>query len=133
MLAGSIGSDRVVITADSAPYELGGSLSSALVPGPWRVAGFSQGYAVFTSIKPSKPISAVTAGGRRVPVRVLSSSTKSEQVRVRAPTASVVIRSVAWDQGWKGTVSVNGGPARSVTVESHDLVKRFAYPPATIS
>ena len=128
VLAGSIGSDRVVITADSAPYELGGSLSSALVPGPWRVAGFSQGYAVFTSIKPSKPISAVTAGGRRVPVRVLSSSTKSEQVRVRAPTASVVIRSVAWDQGWKGTVSVNGGPARSVTVESHDLVQEIRLP-----
>ena len=47
---------------------------------------------------------------------------------MRAPTASVVIRSVAWDQGWKGTVSVNGGPARSVTVESHDLVQEILLP-----
>jgi hypothetical protein len=128
VLGGSVGSHRVVITADGAPYELGGSLSSVLVPGPWRVAGFSQGYAVFTSIKPPRPISAVTADGRQVPVQVLSSSTKSEQIRVRAPAATVVIRSVAWDAGWKGTVSVNGGPARSVTVQSHDLVQQIRLP-----
>ena len=128
VLAGSIPSHRVVVTAEGAPYELGGSLSSALVPGAWRVAGFSQGYAVFTSVKASRPISAITKGGRAVPVQVLSSTTKSEEIRVRAPTAAAVIRSVAWDAGWKGSVSVNGGPARTVTVQSHDLVQQIQVP-----
>jgi hypothetical protein len=128
VLGGSISSHRVVVTADGAPYELGGSLSSLLVPGKWRVAGFSQGYVVFTSVQASRPISAVTASGRVVPVQVLSSSTKSEEVRVRASAASVVIRSVAWDAGWKATVSVNGGPARNLTVEAHDLVQQVRIP-----
>jgi hypothetical protein len=129
VLGGSIPSQRVVVTAEGAPYELDGSLSSALRPGPWRVAGFSQGFAVFTSVRPSVSISAATTGGRAVPVQVLSSSTKSEEIRVRAPAGTVVIRSVAWDPGWKGTVSVNGGPARSVTVQSHDLVQQIRVPP----
>ena len=128
VLGGSIPSHRVVVTADGAPYELGGSLSSALMPGAWRVAGFSQGYAVFTSVKPSKPISAVTAGGHARSRPGALEHTKSEEIRVRAPTAAVVIRSVAWDAGWKGTVSVNGGPARSVTVQSHDLVQQIRVP-----
>ena len=82
------------------PYELGGSLSSALVPGPWQLAGFSQGYAVFTLRKPPEPITAATASGRRLPVQVLSSTTKSEEIRLDAPASSTVIRSVAWDSGW---------------------------------
>ena len=45
---GSLPSQRAVISVAGHPYELAGSLSSALVPGPWRLAGFSQGYAVFT-------------------------------------------------------------------------------------
>ncbi len=128
VLGGTIPSHRVIVTAEGAPYELGGSLSSALRPGPWRVAGFSQGYAVFTSVKPSRPISVVTTGGRTLPVQVLSSTTKSEDIRVRAPAAAVVVRSVAWDAGWKATVSVNGGPDRSVTVQSHDLVQQVRVP-----
>ena len=128
VLGGSIPSHRVVVTAEGAPYELGGALSSALMPGAWRVAGFSQGYAVFTSVKSSTPITALTTGGRALPVQVLSSTTKSEEIRVRAPTAAVVIRSVAWDAGWKGTVSVNGGPARTVTVQSHNLVQQIRVP-----
>ena len=43
------------------PTSSAGSLSSALVPGPWQLAGFSQGYAVFTLRKPAEPIVASTA------------------------------------------------------------------------
>ena len=128
VLGGSIPSHRAIITADGAPYELGGSLSSALTPRAWRVAGFSQGYAVFTSRHVSRPVTAVTSKGHELPVQVLSNTTKSEEIRVRAPTPAVVIRSVAWDAGWKGTVSVNGGPARSVTVQAHDLVQEIRIP-----
>ena len=79
---------RVVITVAGRPYELGGSLSSAIVPGPWQLAGFSQGYAVFTLRKPPAPLSASTTGGRQLPVEVISSATKSEAIRVDAPAAA---------------------------------------------
>jgi len=128
-VAGSLPTQRAVVSVAGRPYELGGSLSSALVPGPWRVAGFSQGYAVFTLQKVPVPISAVTTTtGRRLPVEVVSSSTKSEQIRVVAPNEAMVIRSVAWDPGWTGSVSVNGGPSRSVAVSSFDLVQQIRVP-----
>jgi hypothetical protein len=41
----------------------------------------------------------------------------------------MVIRSVAWDPGWTGSVSVNGGPARNVRVSSFDLVQQIRIPP----
>jgi hypothetical protein len=61
-------------------------------------------------------------------VQVISSTNKSEQVRVNAPVTSTVIRSVAWDSGWKGTVSVDGGPARSIPVTAYDLVQQVRIP-----
>ncbi len=71
VLAGSLPSQRPVISVAGHPYELAGSLSSAFVPGPWQLAGFSEGYAVFTLRKPSEPITATTANGRRLPVQVI--------------------------------------------------------------
>ena len=61
VLTGSLPPQRAVISVAGHPYELAGSLSSALVPGPWQLAGFSQGYAVFTLRKPAEPIVASTA------------------------------------------------------------------------
>jgi hypothetical protein len=119
---------RAVISVHGAPYELGGSLSSVVVPGPWQVAGFSQGYAVFTMRKPAVPLEAFTDTGRRLPVRVISSTTKSEQIRVDAPGPATVIRSVAWDSGWRGSVSVDGGPSRSVPVTDVSLVQQVRIP-----
>ncbi len=119
---------QAVITASGLPYELGGALSSALVPGPWRQVGETQGFTVFATRRAPDPIAAVTARGRRVPVRVVSSTTKSEVVRVDTSAPASVIRSVAWDSGWRGSVSVNGGPARSVPVRSVDLVQEIAVP-----
>ena len=85
VLTGSIPPQRAVISVGGHPYELAGSLSSALVPGPWQLGGFSQGYAVFTLRKPPEPIVASTVHGRRLPVQVLSSTTKSEEVRAVRP------------------------------------------------
>ena len=123
VVTGSLPSQRAVISVAGHPYELAGSLSSALVPGPWQVAGFSQGYAVFTLRKPAEPIVASTANGRRLPVQIVSSTTKSEDVRLTAPGPSAVIRSVAWDSGWTATVSVNGGKAQTIPVNDFDLVQ----------
>ena len=125
---GSLPPSQAVVTVAGRPYELGGSLSSAIVPGPWQWAGSSQGYAVFTLRKPPVPLSASTTGGRRLPVVVVSSATKSETIKVDAPGAASVVRSVAWDSGWRATVSVDGGPAQAVPVESFDLVQRVHIP-----
>ncbi len=129
VVAGSLPSHVAVVTVAGRPYELGGSLSSAIVPGPWSLAGLSQGYAVFTLGKPPRPISATTTGGRPLPVKVISSTTKSEEVRVDAPATTTVLRSVAWDSGWRGSVSVNGGKAQSIPVDSVDLVQEIRIPP----
>jgi len=129
VVAGSLPSHVAVVTVAGRPYELGGSLSSAIVPGPWSLAGLSQGYAVFTLGKPPTPISATTSGGRQLPLKVISSTTKSEEVRVDAPATTTVFRSVAWDSGWRGSVSVNGGKAQSVPVDSVDLVQEIRIPP----
>ena len=128
VLAGSLPSQRAVINVAGQPYELAGSLSSAVVPGPWQLAGFSQGYAVFTLRKPAEPIVATTANGRRLPVHVISSTTKSEQIQLRAPVAAAVVRSVAWDSGWSATVSVNGGKARTIPVNDFDLIQQVSLP-----
>jgi uncharacterized membrane protein YfhO len=58
----------------------------------------------------------------------VSSSTKSEEIRVDAPSASTVVRSVAWDSGWSATVSVNGRKAENIPVGSFDLVQRVRIP-----
>jgi hypothetical protein len=125
---GSLPAQRAAIEVAGQPFELGGSLSSAVVPGPWRQVGTAQGYTVFGFTKPPVPIMAVTAGGKQVPMQVLTSTTKSEQVRVRAPGPAAVVRSVAWDSGWTGSVSVNGGSPVTVKVGSYDLVQRVQIP-----
>ena len=80
--------------------------------------------------KPPEPIVASTAGGRRLPVHVLSSTTKSEQIRldVLLPADDTAVRSVAWDSGWSATVSVNGGIGRSVPVNNFHLVQQVHIP-----
>jgi hypothetical protein len=125
---GTVPAYRAVVGIGGHAYELGGALSTAVTPGPWRLAGTSQGYAVFTSAKAPVPIAATTASGRPLRVQVVAENTKSETVRVDTPEPATVVRSVAWDQGWKGSVSVNGAAARGVPVDSYDLVQRVQIP-----
>jgi hypothetical protein len=128
VITGSLPPQRAVISVAGHPYELSGSLSSALVPGPWQLAGLSQGYAVLTLRKPAEPVVATTRNGRRLPVQIVASTTKSEDVRVHASSASTLTRSVAWDSGWTATVSVDGGEAKSITVNDFDLVQQVHIP-----
>ena len=39
-----------------------------------------------------------------------------------------MIRSVAWDPGWRATVSVNGGKVQNLTVNDFDLVQEVHIP-----
>jgi hypothetical protein len=127
--SGALPEQRAVVSAHGHPYELGGALSSVLTPGPWRQVAELQGYTIFTRTTPPTPILAMSASGKRLSVQVLSSSTKSEQLRVRTPVAATVVRSVAWDSGWTGSVSVNGAKGTKVPVKAFDLVQQIAVPP----
>jgi hypothetical protein len=127
-VVGAVPPHQAVISVNGRSYEIAGSLSEAVVPGPWHQAGTSQGYAVYTSARAPQPVTASTSGGRPLGVTVLSSTTKSEEIKVDAPSASSVIRSVAWDAGWLASVSVNGGAAHAVPVSSFDLVQRVRIP-----
>ena len=128
VVTGSLPPQRAVISVAGNPYELSGSLSSALVPGPWQLAGLSQGYAVFTLRKPPEPVAASTENGRRVPVQIIESTTKSESIRLHAPSPSALTRSVAWDSGWTATVSVDGGTPKTIPVSDFDLVQQVHIP-----
>ncbi|HEX4163735.1 MAG TPA: hypothetical protein VHZ05_14645 [Acidimicrobiales bacterium] len=127
-VVGSLPADQAVISVAGQSYELAGSLSSTVVPGPWHQAGTAQGYVVYTFAKPPTPITASTQNGRPLPVTVLSNTTKSEQVSVDAPAPSSVIRSVAWDSGWQANISVDGGPSHAVPLHSFDLVQKVDIP-----
>ncbi len=128
VVTGTLPAQRAVISVAGHPYELAGSLSSALVPGPWQLAGLSQGYAVFTLRKPAEPVVAATGTGRRLPLQIVSSTTKSEDIRLQVPSPSTLTRSVAWDSGWTATVSVDGGKAQAIGVNDFDLVQRVHIP-----
>ena len=125
---GSVPAQRALITVEGHVYELGGALSTAVTPGHWRLAGTSQGYAVFVFSQPPVTISATTNSGLPLDVHIISSTTKSEQVSVDAPAAGTIVRSVAWDPGWMGSVSVDGGSPRSAPVHSFDLVQQIRIP-----
>jgi Bacterial membrane protein YfhO len=128
VLEGSLPAQRGAIDVAGESFELAGSLSSDVVPGPWRQVGMAQDYTVFSFTKPPVPIMAVTAGGKRVPLQVLSSTTKSEEVRVEAPGPTSIIRSVAWDSGWKGSLSVDGRSPVTVQVGSFNLAQQIRIP-----
>ena len=127
-VSGSLPPHQAVIAVGGHSYELAGSLSSAVVPGAWHQAGTALGYVVYTSARQPVPIAATTEDGRALPVTVLSSTTKSEQISVDAPAPSSVIRSVAWDSGWQASISVNGGASHAATVHAFELVQKVDVP-----
>ena len=123
-------SQRAVITVAGQPYELAGSLSSALVPGPWQLAGFSQGYAVFTLRKPPEPIVASTGTGRPAARRRSSRARRSpSRSRVQAPAPSTVDPFGRLGLGVDAQPSrSNGGKAEAIPVHDFDLVQQVHIP-----
>ncbi len=112
VVAGSIPDQRAVITVAGQPYELAGSLSSALtarVRGNWAGSpGLCGLHACASRPSPSSPRPTPVAASRRGPSRARRSPSRSGG---RTDARPSVIRSVAWDSGWTATVSVNGGKA----------------------
>ncbi|MGH9102603.1 MAG: hypothetical protein ACRDYD_06430, partial [Acidimicrobiales bacterium] len=63
--------------------------------------------------------------------RVLSRRPASEAIEVVSATPVVVVRSVAWDRGWRATVSSARGPARPARLLRVGLVQGVRVPAGT--
>jgi hypothetical protein len=129
VVAGHIPAHQAFVTVATRTFELDGSLSGALRPGVWRQQGIAEGYTLFQRVQPPHPITASSSGGSATPVKVVSSNTKIETVSLQAAVPLTVVRDVAWDPGWRASVSVNGGSPRAIAVGHHGLVEQVNVPP----
>jgi hypothetical protein len=129
VVSGMIPHHQAFVSVDHRAFELDGSLSSVVNPELWRHQGTVDGYTLFVRLQPPKPIYAISPGSKATsPVKVLSSNTKVETVRVHAGGPLTVVRAVAWDPGWEGLISVNGGSPEKVPVGRHGLVQQIQVP-----
>jgi hypothetical protein len=129
VVSGRIPSHQATITVNGHAYELDGSLSAALQPSAWHQQGSVEGHSLFVRNRPPTPLRAITHGAQPAPrVVVLSNNANVETIRVQASKPLVVVRSVAWDKGWKASVSVNGGAARSANLSPYGLVQQVHLP-----
>jgi hypothetical protein len=134
VMSGRLPAHQATIAVGPRTYELDGSLSDAVRPGPWRAQGSVDGHSLFVRTEAPHPIYAVGAAGRPPPhVSVLSDGANAETVSVRTASPIVVVRDVAWDAGWHATVTVNGGPIRSLRVAPRGLMEQCGSRPAPIS
>jgi hypothetical protein len=129
VLSGRLPAYQATIAVGSGTYELDGSLSGVIRPGPWRPTGTVDGYSLFVRTATPHPVHAVGPVGRPPPkVSVVSDRANAETVSVRTATPTVVVRDVAWDAGWHATVSVDGGPATALRVAPRGLAEQVRLP-----
>ncbi|HVB90724.1 MAG TPA: hypothetical protein VND70_01365 [Acidimicrobiales bacterium] len=127
--SGGVPAYQPIVSVAQHAYAIDGPLSDALRPAVWQPRGTAEGYALFVRRRPPRPIFAVSDNGRPgPPVVVLSSTAKSETVKVHAASPSRIVRAVAWDPGWEGSVSVDGGAPQQVPVMDHALVQQVHIP-----
>ena len=75
------------------------------------------------------PFRVITKGSQPAPpIAVLSVNANVETIRLRASAPLVLVRSVAWDNGWKASVSVNGGGSTSAPMSAYGLVQQVHLP-----
>jgi hypothetical protein len=132
VISGRLPPHQATITVGSRTYELDGSLSDVVRPGPWRPIGSIDEYSLFVRTSAPRPVYAVLRGGRPAPhVAVLSDTANAETVRVRTASPTVVVRDVAWDAGWHASVTVDGGPAEPLRVTPRGLMEQVRLPGGT--
>jgi hypothetical protein len=132
VVAGRLPPFQAAITVGGASYELDGSLSSALRPGAWRQQGTVDDYTLLVRKAPPRPIYVEAHGVRTAaPVQVLAQSANAESIRVHARAPGIVVRDVAWDGGWRASISTNGGASESARVDRHGAVQQVKLPAGT--
>jgi hypothetical protein len=132
VLSGQLPALQATITIGTRTYELDGSLSAAVRPGPWQAEMPADGHWLFVRTAAPHPVYAVRRAGRPSPqVSVVSDDANAETVTARLASPTVVVRDVAWDAGWHATVTVNGGPAKVVRVAPYGLMEQVRLPAGT--
>jgi uncharacterized membrane protein YfhO len=75
------------------------------------------------------PFRVITKGSQATPrIDVLSVNANVETIRLLASAPLVLVRSVAWDNGWKASVSVNGGGSKPAPMSAYGLVQQVHLP-----
>lgn len=129
VISGRVPSHQAVVTVHQRAYELDGPLSDALLPGAWHQEGSVEGDPLFVRNRVPMPLRAITHGTQPAPpIQVLSSDANVETIRLHASAPLVVVRDVAWDKGWRASVTVNGGPSRTAPMSSYGLVQQVRLP-----
>jgi len=127
-------SDRTsVATASGDRFVMVGQLQDALgVTSAWRFGGFWDAYARFTatSVRPPVWVARSPRGARAT--RVASAPDGTEVDRVVVPAGGTLVRSEAFQPGWRAkAVPARGGPARALDVTADGLVQSVHLPPGT--
>jgi hypothetical protein len=129
VLTGQLPGHQAVVTVGQRAFEIDGALSTAIQPDNWHWKGAVDGHSLFINNTPPSPLRVLTSGSDPDPrAVVLSDQADTETFRISAADPIVVVRSVAWDKGWSATLSVNGGPARSIPVTAAGLVQQVHLP-----
>jgi hypothetical protein len=129
VLSGRLPAQQATIEVGPRVYELDGPLSDVVRPGPWRSLGSVDNYALFGRTGPPRPVYVVSHAGRASPqVDVVSESANAETVRVRTASSAVLVRDVAWDDGWHASVTVNRGRTTALRVAPRGLMEQVRLP-----
>ena len=129
VISGRVPSHQAVVTVGQRAYELDGALSAALDPRTWHQQGSVDGHPLFIRNQGPMPFRVITKGSQPAPpIDVLSVNANVETIRLRASAPLDLVRSVAWDNGWKASVSVNGGGSTSAPMSAYGLVQQVHLP-----
>ncbi|MGA2306546.1 MAG: hypothetical protein ABSH29_20525 [Acidimicrobiales bacterium] len=129
VLSGLLPAQQATIAVGRRVYELDGPLSDVVRPGPWRPQGSVDDYSLFGRTGSPHPVYVVARAGRPPPhVTVVSDSADAEIVSVRTASPTVLVRDVAWDDGWHASVTVNRGLATTVRVAPRGLMEQVRIP-----
>jgi hypothetical protein len=129
VISGQVPSHQAVVTVGQRAYELDGALSAAVDPRAWHQQGSVEGHPLFIRNQGPMPFRVITKGSQQAPhIDILSVNANVETIRLRASAPLVLVRSVAWDNGWNVSVSVNGGGSKSVPMSAYHLVQQVHLP-----
>ena len=132
VVSGRLPPHQADIVVGKKTYELDGALSGAVQPGAWRQQGSVDRYTLFVRTHAPSTVYAVARGQEAPPaIDVLAQSDNAESIRVRTASPVVVVRDVAWDGGWRASVSSDGGPQVTVPVDKRGLVQQVSLPSGT--
>jgi hypothetical protein len=129
VLSGRLPAQQATIEVGPRDYELDGPLSAVVRPGPWRSLGSVDNFSLFGRAAPPRSVYVVARAGRpAAQVAVVSQSANAETVRVQTASSAVLVRDVAWDDGWHASVTVNGGRTTALHVSPRGLVEQVRLP-----